>query len=146
MLITEKILIDTLKNYRNIKQRIREIENVKRAMDSVGNTLLSGVTIRPTNSLHDSHVSKGPIHLSPEMMQSVIENESTRNSEYDELTALITLLDKMIMSLDEESHDVIETLYCKGYTYDRASEVLDISRATVTARRKRAIQNMMRMI
>jgi len=50
------------------------------------------------------------------------------------------------MSLDDDSKDIIETLYYKGHTYDRASEILDISRATVTARRKRAIQSMMRMI
>lgn len=146
MALTEKMLTDTLKNYRNMKQRIREIENVTRAVDSVGATLLNGITIPSINSLHDSHVTKDPLVFSPDIMSSIIGAESVRKSEHEQLIAMTTLIEKMVMSLDDDSKDIIETLYYKGHTYDRTSEILDISRATVTARRKRAIQSMMRMI
>ena len=146
MALTEKILTDTLKNYRNMKQRIGEIENLGRVVDSVGSTLLNGVTIPSVNSLHDSHVSRGSIYLSPSMLESVVSSSNSRYSEHEQLTAMITLIEKMVMSLDEPYREVIEVLYYNGHTYDRASEILDISRATVTARRKKAIQRMLHMI
>ena len=146
MALTAKILTDILKNYRYMKQRVREIENVGRVVNSVGATLLNGITLPNTNSLHDSHVTKGPIHFTSEMMESIIGAESERNDERDQLVAMISLIEKMVLSLEDDLRNVIETLYYKGHTYDRASEILDISRATVTARRKRAILAMLRMI
>ena len=56
------------------------------------------------------------------------------------------MVEYLVAALNNDDKELIEALYFKGMTYDRACEVLDISRATVTARRKRAINRMVEMI
>ena len=67
-------------------------------------------------------------------------------SELDNLKSLIAMLDKMIYSLSQPEREIMTSLYIDGLTYDKASEVRDVSRSTVCARRKSAIKKMAKMI
>lgn len=71
--------------------------------------------------------------------------EKTR-AERKRLVKRVELLNKLCACLCDDERELIEALYIKGMTYDRASEVLDVSRATVTARRRRAIEHMIEML
>ena len=123
-MLSQEIISAILRNYRGINLRISEIENLTKVL---------------------GYPPSGEIFYIPDELANIL-SFSSSTTELDKLKKVITLIDYMVESLDDKLKETIKCLYVAGNTYDRASDLLDISRATVSNRRLKAIDAMSKMV
>lgn len=123
-MLSQYTIAALLRNYQGMLRRIAEIENITKAI---------------------GHAPGGEIFFFPDELLNVL-NLPAKTPEIFKLRKVIFLIDKMILSLDDKSSSVLKCLYIDGNTYDKTSEILEISRATVASRRQKAIELMSKMV
>lgn len=122
-MLSQETIAALLRDYQGMTLRVKEIRNMRIAT---------------------GRSPEGEVFYIPETLMDLL-GLTTKDPELEKLQRVLFLIDKMILSLDDKNRSVINCLYIKGKTYDKASEILDVSRATVANRRQRAIVAMSKM-
>lgn len=122
-MLSQEIIASLLRDYQGMTLRVKEIRNMRIAI---------------------GHYPEGEVFYIPESLMNLL-GLTAKDPELEKLQRVLFLIDKMILSLDDKNRSVINCLYIEGRTYDKVSEILDVSRATVANRRQKAIAAMSKM-